>query len=206
VPHSKHSWRTLFWVAAGVSFFAGTFRAVLPESPLFLRAKREREEAERLARERGVTPVTLSAGRKTRIFLRETGVMLKHHWKLSIYCVLLMTGFNFLSHGSQDLYPTYITDNKLLSSNLATKATIIGNCGAVAGGAIAGMVSQRLGRRLTMMLFILSIGCFIPLWVLPTTFSPLAAGAFCVQFGVQGAWGVVSFFSLDFSVFHKNGC
>jgi len=42
-----------------------------------------------------------------------------------------------------------------------------------------------------MMLFILSIGCFIPLWVLPNTFSPLAAGAFCVQFGVQGAWGVI---------------
>lgn len=90
-----------------------------------------------------------------------------------------------------DLYPTYITNDKLLSSNLATKATIIGNCGAVAGGTIAGIISQRLGRRLTMMAFILLIGCFIPLWIIPSGFSSLAAGAFCVQFGVQGAWGVI---------------
>lgn len=194
VPHTRHSWRSLFWVAAGVSFVAGTFRALLPESPLFLRARHDREEAKRLAIESGISPVELSTGNKTRIFLRETGVMLKQHWKLCVYSVLLMTGFNFLSHGSQDLYPTYITDNKLLSSNLATKATIIGNCGAVAGGTVAGLTSQRLGRRLTMMIFILSIGAFIPLWIIPSKFSPLAAGAFCVQFGVQGAWGVVSLF------------
>jgi SHS family lactate transporter-like MFS transporter len=194
VPHTKHSWRSLFWVAAGVSFAAGTFRALLPESPLFLRAQHEREQAKRLALERGESPVELSAGNKTRIFMHETGNMLKRHWKLSVYAVLLMTGFNFLSHGSQDLYPTYITDNKLLSSDLATKATIIGNCGAVVGGAVAGLTSQRLGRRLTMMVFILSIGAFIPLWIIPSTFGPLAAGAFCVQFGVQGAWGVVSLF------------
>lgn len=166
--------------------------------------------------ERGETPPTRN---KTKVFLNESKVMLQRHWKLCIYAVLLMTGFNFLSHGSQgtilfqlcsrstphsrsgsdiiarlrntDLYPTYIEDDKLLSSNLATKATIIGNCGAVAGGTIAGLVSQRLGRRLTMMLFILSIGAFIPLWIIPSGFSALAAGAFCVQFGVQGAWGII---------------
>jgi len=97
----------------------------------------------------------------------------------------------FVSSSHIDLYPTYITNDKLLSANLATKATIIGNCGAVAGGTIAGIISQRLGRRLTMMSFILLIGCFIPLWIIPSGFSSLAAGAFCVQFGVQGAWGVI---------------
>lgn len=61
----------------------------------------------------------------------------------------------------------------------------------MAGGTIAGIISQRLGRRLTMMSFILLIGCFIPLWIIPSGFSSLAAGAFCVQFGVQGAWGVI---------------
>jgi SHS family lactate transporter-like MFS transporter len=102
-----------------------------------------------------------------------------------------MTGFNFLSHGSQDLYPTYLQKAKGFDSNTATIATIIGNCGALAGGTIAGLVSQYIGRRLTIIIFVLLIGAFIPLWILPTTFSPLSAGAFCIQFGVQGAWGVI---------------
>jgi len=102
-----------------------------------------------------------------------------------------MTGFNFLSHGSQDLYPTYLQTSKNFSAHNATVATIIGNCGAIAGGALAGYVSQYIGRRLTIVIFVLLIGVFIPLWIIPSSFSALAAGAFCIQFGVQGAWGVI---------------
>jgi SHS family lactate transporter-like MFS transporter len=59
------------------------------------------------------------------------------------------------------------------------------------GGAIAGSISQHIGRRLTIILFVTLSGVFIPLWIIPSGFSTLAAGAFCVQFGVQGAWGVI---------------
>jgi hypothetical protein len=59
------------------------------------------------------------------------------------------------------------------------------------GGAIAGSVSQYIGRRLTIIIFVFFSGAFIPLWILPSSFSGLAAGAFWVQFGVQGAWGVI---------------
>jgi MFS transporter, SHS family, lactate transporter len=119
-------------------------------------------------------------------------------------------GFNFFSHGSQDLYPTYLQTTKNFDSYHSTVATIIGNCGAIAygrgltpfahrllnldlssGGAVAGTVSQYIGRRLTIIVFILIAGAFIPLWILPTTFGALSAGAFCLQFGVQGAWGVI---------------
>ena len=62
-----------------------------------------------------------------------------------------------------DLYPTFLHDTKGFSTHSATVATIIGSCGAVAGGVAAGIISQYLGRRLTIMLFILLIGCFIPL-------------------------------------------
>lgn len=117
--------------------------------------------------------------------------MLKKHWLLCIYAILLMTGFNFLSHGSQDLYPTYLTNSKGISTHDATVATIIGNCGAIAGGAFAGWLSQYLGRRLTIVIHVMLVGAFIPLWILPSSFSGLAAGAFCIQFGVQGAWGVI---------------
>ncbi|KAI0769936.1 MFS general substrate transporter [Fomes fomentarius] len=179
VPDTAETWRSLFWTAAGLSAFAAFVRFLLPESGVFLRAKAAQIE-------RGD-----STKNKTKIFFHETGEMLKRHWLLCIYAVLLMTGFNFLSHGSQDLYPTYLKEAKLFSDHDATIATIIGNCGAIAGGAIAGYVSQYIGRRLTIIIFVLLIGAFIPLWILPTTFSGLAAGAFCIQFGVQGAWGVI---------------
>ncbi|KAI0040953.1 carboxylic acid transporter [Auriscalpium vulgare] len=179
VPETHTTWRTLFWASAGISIFAAAVRAVLPESAVFLRAK----EAERA---RG----TSTTG-KTKRFIRETKEMLKKHWMLCIYAVLLMTGFNFLSHGSQDLYPTYLTTTKNFDSYHSTVATIIGNCGAIAGGAIAGFVSQYIGRRLTIVIFVLWIGAFIPLWILPNSFGALSAGAFWLQFGVQGAWGVI---------------
>ncbi|KAK0457610.1 carboxylic acid transporter [Desarmillaria tabescens] len=178
VPAVPAGWRALFWTASGISIFAAAVRAVLPESEFFLKQK---------AREHGQT----DSLEKTKTFMRETGRMVKTHWLLCIYALLFMTGFNFLSHGSQDLYPTYLQDSKGISGNNATIATIIGNCGAIAGGALAGFVSQYIGRRLTIVLFVLLVGCFIPLWIIPSSFGALAAGAFCIQFGVQGAWGVV---------------
>ncbi|KAJ3763524.1 carboxylic acid transporter [Lentinula raphanica] len=186
VPEQPHSWRALFWCAAGISAFAAVIRLCLPESKIFLKARedaRRRDEQLGLGKRGGV--------QKTKIFFRETGKMLRHHWMLCIYAVLLMTGFNFLSHGSQDLFPTYIQTSKGFSAHDATVMTIIGNCGAIAGGAIAGWASQYVGRRFTIIIFVLITAAFIPLWILPSSFGGLAAGAFCIQFGVQGAWGVV---------------
>ncbi|KAF9503768.1 hypothetical protein BS47DRAFT_1378376 [Hydnum rufescens UP504] len=181
----KHSWRSLFWVAAGLSAFAGLLRATLPESEVFRRRQMQKRDAQDFAEANGAPVETRT---KTQIFIHETVEMLKRHWLLCIYAVLLMTGFNFLSHGSQDLYPTFLQDTKGFSAHSATVATIIGNCGAVAGGVVAGIISQYLGRRLTILLFILLVGCFIPLWILPQGFAKLSAGAFCLQFAVQGAW------------------
>ncbi|KAH9954974.1 carboxylic acid transporter [Russula dissimulans] len=179
VPHTSHTWRALFWASSAISAFAALIRALVPESEVFLRAKA-------LELEKGST-----TGKKTRVFIRKASAMLKKHWLLCIYAVLLMTGFNFFSHGSQDLYPTYLQTTKNFDSYHSTVATIIGNCGAVAGGTIAGTVSQYIGRRLTIILFVLWAGAFIPLWILPNSFSGLSAGAFWLQFGVQGAWGVI---------------
>ncbi|KAG9309857.1 carboxylic acid transporter protein [Chiua virens] len=179
VPRSPYGWRSLFWFGAGVSFLSACLCSLLPESEVFLRAKA-------VERARGATTT-----QKTKIFMHETKEMLKLHWKLCIYVVLLMSGFNFLAHGSQDLYPTYLEETKGFSSYDASIATIIGNCGAIAGGAVAGYSSQYIGRRLAIVLCVLLVGAFIPLWILPDTFGPLSAGAFFVQFGVQGAWGVI---------------
>ncbi|KAF8125096.1 carboxylic acid transporter protein [Boletus edulis] len=179
VPHTSHKWRAMFWTGSSLLFTSAILRSLLPESAVFLRAKAI-ENAKHT-----------ESSRKTQIFMKELKQMLKQHWMLCIYAVLLMAGFNFMSHGSQDLYPTYLQQSKGFSPRDATISTIVGNCGAIAGGVIAGNTSQYLGRRLTIIVFVLLVGAFVPLWILPSSFSALTAGAFCVQFGVQGAWGVI---------------
>lgn len=79
----KHGWRSLFWCASGISLFAAFIRALLPESEVFLRAKE-------MERARGT-----NTAKKTKVFIHETKVMLKRHWILCIYAVLLMTGDSF---------------------------------------------------------------------------------------------------------------
>ncbi|EIW74589.1 MFS general substrate transporter [Coniophora puteana RWD-64-598 SS2] len=187
VPETGNNWRALFWTGSGISAFAAVLRAITPESEVFLRAKA-------IEKAKGT-----DTSKKTKIFVHETKEMLKQHWKLCIYAVLLMTGFNFLSHGSQDLYPIYLETSKGIGTRDATIATIIGNCGAIVGGAFAGWGSQYIGRRLTIVICCVLVGAFIPLWILPSGFSALAAGAFCIQIGVQGAWGVIPIFLAEIS-------
>ncbi|KAF9208933.1 hypothetical protein BGZ59_010370, partial [Podila verticillata] len=117
--------------------------------------------------------------------------MLKKHWLRCIYAILLMAGFNFMSHGSQDLYPTFLKVQLGYSASQATVATVVMNIGAIIGGLLIGYLSEYYGRR-TMIIWSCALGlCFLPLWMLPTSYTPLVIGAFFIQFCVQGAWGVI---------------
>ena len=182
----KGEWQVLFYLGAGLSLLAGLIRAALPEGPKFKEQKRLRKLA----------PAKKNPMKQ---FFVDTGNMLKEHWLNCIYAVLLMTGFNFFSHSSQDLFPTMLQKAKLLTENQASIATIISNCGAITGGMIAGYLSQYIGRRLAMLVFIIFGGCMIPAWILPNSFGGLAAGAFFLQVGVQGAWGVIPVYLSEIS-------
>jgi SHS family lactate transporter-like MFS transporter len=81
VPKTGHSWRALFWATSSISAFAAMIRAIVPESEVFLRAKAQ-EHAKGGA----------STGNKTRIFIRQVGAMLRVHWGLCVYAILLMAG------------------------------------------------------------------------------------------------------------------
>jgi MFS transporter, SHS family, lactate transporter len=116
---------------------------------------------------------------------------LREHWKLALYAVILMTAFNFFSHGTQDLYPTFLKDQQGFNAHTAGSVAIIYNIGAILGGWTFGLWSQRLGRRRTIVIAALLSIPVAYLWAFSTTFTLLAVGAFLMQFFVQGAWGVI---------------
>lgn len=134
----------------------------------------------------------------TRTFLREGKVALRRHWKILTYLVLLMAGFNFMSHGSQDLYPTMLENQYNFSTNAVTVTQVVANLGAMTGGTIVGYASQIFGRRLSIIVMCVIGGALL----YPYTFvsnERIIAAAFFEQFCVQGAWGVIPIHLMELS-------
>ncbi len=112
-----------------------------------------------------------------------------------VYLVLLMTVFNWMSHGTQDIYPTFLKATSEhgagLSATTATWIAVVYNIGAIIGGLIFGTLSERFGRRHTI-IFCAVLGLpIIPLFAYSTSAGMLCLGSFLMQFAVQGAWGVI---------------
>lgn len=120
-----------------------------------------------------------------------TLAVVKSHWRLGIYAVVLMTAFNFFSHGTQDLYPTFLQVQHKLSPHTVGVIAVIYNIGAICGGILFGSLSERFGRRRCIVIAALLSLPVLPIWALSSNVILLAAGAFLMQFTVQGAWGIV---------------
>ncbi len=113
------------------------------------------------------------------------------HWPLFLYLTALMTMMNFASHGTQDLYPTFLREQRQLSPGMVAGLAALYNVGALVGGVAVGWFSDRYGRRRGMIVALLLAILMIPLWAFAPTTPLLILGAFLMQFMVQGAWGVI---------------
>ena len=108
-----------------------------------------------------------------------------------LFLVILMFAFNSFSHGTQDLYPTFLQKNRQLLPQTVGMIAIVYNIGALLGGIVFGAWSERIGRRRAIVIAaVLSISA-IPLWAHGHSIPQLALGGFLMQFMVQGAWGVI---------------
>jgi len=110
---------------------------------------------------------------------------------LAIYMVVLMMCFNLFSHGTQDLYPTFLQKQHNFDPTTVSWITIVANVGAIVGGLTFGHVSERIGRVNAITVAALIAVPVLPLWAFSSTPMMLALGAFVMQVAVQGAWGVV---------------
>jgi len=160
-----HSWRPLFWLGGLPALVALFIRFGVKESTVW-----EKSKAESWA----------NLGR---------GIV--SNWKLWLYLVALMTMMNFSSHGTQDLFPTFLQETHHQSPQTKSLVTAVSMCGAIAGGVVFGLASDKFGRRWTMVAALVGALLVIPLWAFSSTLAMITIGAVLMQFMVQGAWGVV---------------
>jgi SHS family lactate transporter-like MFS transporter len=163
-PHI--GWRGMFMVGAAPALLVLFIRRKVEESPSFT-ANRARPER----------PAFMA-------------VVQRHLGRL-VYVVLLMTAFNFFSHGTQDLYPTFLQVQRGFSTETVSIIAIVYNIGAILGGLCFGFLSEHIGRRRAIVIAALLALPIIPLWAYSTAPATLALGAFLMQVAVQGAWGII---------------
>jgi SHS family lactate transporter-like MFS transporter len=161
-------WRGLFVAGALPAFLVIYIRARVPESPVWTRHRAQREGAK-----------------------FNFAVFARKHGRLFIYAALLMTAFNYMSHGTQDLYATFLEKQRGFGVNQKSMITIVYAIGAICGGTVIGFLSQRWGRRRSIILAAACGMLLIPLWIFAPGTALLVVGGFLIQFMVQGAWGVV---------------
>jgi len=159
-------WRGMFMVGAAPALLVLFIRRNVEESPAFV-ANRARPER----------PSFLA--------------VVQRHFGRLIYVVLLMTAFNFFSHGTQDLYPTFLEVQRGFDTKTVSIIAIAYNIGAILGGLSFGFISEHIGRRRAIVIAALLALPIIPLWAFSTSPVTLALGAFLMQVAVQGAWGIV---------------
>lgn len=159
-------WRGLFVIGAIPIILLPFIYFKVPESPVWL-AARERKESTALL------PV------------------LKSHWKLCIYLVLLMAAFNFFSHGTQDMYPAFLKIQHGFDPKTVSIIAISYNIASIIGGVFFGVLSEKIGRKKAIIIAAALALPVIPLWAFSGGSLMLGIGAFLMQFMVQGAWGVI---------------
>jgi SHS family lactate transporter-like MFS transporter len=113
------------------------------------------------------------------------------HWRTFLYLTLLMAGMNFASHGTQDMYPTFLERDWGFGPRSRAALTAFSMVGAIVGGITFGLWSDRIGRRRAIVLALGLAVLVIPLWAFAPSLPLLVLGAFIMQFMVQGAWGVI---------------
>lgn len=169
---TKQTWRSCFWFASGITFCLIIFRALLPETDAFLERKRMKSEA------------------NDESTFKDIYVAFKKHWYMVIYMVLVMVGFNYLSHSTQDLFPTMLTNQLGFSSDRSTVTNCLANIGAIFGGLTIPHLATITSRRFIIIASTLCAACLIYPWGFVHNNS-INASVFFMQMFIQGAWGLV---------------
>lgn len=175
-------WRSLFWFSSGLPVILIVWRLLMPESPNFVMAKQLKKSFNE--------SLTLDQSHLKSTAWTDAKLELRTHWLILIYLIFLMSGFNFMSHGSQDLYPTMLTNQKGFSTDDRTIIMVVINIGAMCGGIFFGQLTEVCGRRLTIIICCVMAGALLYPSFFVDSRSGTILGTFWLQFAIMGCWGV----------------
>lgn len=162
-------WRGLFTIGAVPILLAVFIFFTVDESPIWLASRGQK-------------------GQKAKVAFWPA---VRAQWPILVFAIVLMAAFNYFSHGTQDLYPTFLLVQHGFAVSTVSIIAIFYNIAAILGGLLAGTLSERFGRKRIIIIFAaLALPC-IPLWAFASGSLWLGVGAFLMQFMVQGAWGVI---------------
>ncbi|WP_407245137.1 MFS transporter [Klebsiella pneumoniae] len=167
-------WRGMFVIGAAPVLLLPFIYFCVEESPVWQAARQNKEST-------ALLPV------------------LRSHWKLCLYLVVLMAAFNFFSHGTQDLYPVFLKVQHGFEPKTVSIIAVCYNIASIIGGVFFGSLSEKIGRRKAIMIAALLALPVIPLWAFASGSLALGAGAFLMQFMVQGGLGVIPTGSMNWS-------
>lgn len=159
-------WRGMFLIGALPVLLLPFIYFKVPESPVWLASKARKES-------HALLPI------------------IKSHLRLCGYLVVLMACFNFFSHGTQDLYPTFLKVQHQFDAHTVSIIAICYNIAAMLGGVFFGVLSEKIGRKKAIMIAAFLALPVLPLWAFASGSVMIGVGAFLMQFMVQGAWGVI---------------
>jgi SHS family lactate transporter-like MFS transporter len=161
-------WRGMFVVGALPAFLVIYIRTKVDESPAWRQ------------------------GRQSAVGVqRSLGKDIVKYFGTFLFLAVLMFAFNAYSHGTQDIYPTFLQKNRGFSPKTVGLVAIVYSVGALLGGIVFGSWSERVGRRKAIVIAALLSLPMIPLWAYSHSAPLIALGSFLMQFMVQGAWGVI---------------
>ena len=160
-------WRGMFVIGAAPAFLVLWIRSKVDESPAWIQGQVARQPKREVRRDIvGYLPSFL-------------------------FLIVLMFGFNSLSHGTQDLYPTFLQRNREFTPQIVGTIGVISMIGALIGGVVFGSWSEKIGRRWAIVIAVALTIPVIPIWAFGASTLVVAVGGFLMQFLVQGAWGII---------------
>jgi MFS transporter, SHS family, lactate transporter len=170
-------WRGMFVIGALPAFLVIYIRTKVEESPAWLQGRATQEVKSSLRKNLDSNKLWAEDT------MKNAGIF--------AFLIVLMFAFNSFSHGTQDVYPTFLQKNLQFDPKTVGLIAMIYNCGALLGGILFGTWSERIGRRRAIVIAALLAIPVIPLWAYSHTIPMLALGGFLMQFMIQGAWGVI---------------
>ena len=181
-------WRGLFILGSLPAVLVFYVQARVEESPVWLAASKKR-----------IGQLSGSSGRECVEDGPGTMALLKSFLPTFLFLVVLMTAFMSFSHGTQDVYPTFLTVYAKLKPSTVGSIGVLYGFGSILGGFVFGTLSERWGRKRAIVTAALLSLLVIPLWAYGHSAFALGTGAVLMQFMVQGAWGVVPAYLTELS-------